>query len=479
MANHIKEKDSMNVQHVDVLDTKIETGPLDKFGAAEKRDPLEIVLVRKLDWYIMPILVLMYFLNFLDRMAIVNGKIDGLAKDLHLKGYQYNTCVSILFVGYLLGQVPSNMMMNRVKPAWWMSGWMMAWAIVSTLNCLVKSYESMVVCRFLLGITEAPFYPGALFMISLFYTRKEAATRMAFLYSGNMLASAFAGLIAAGVFAGLDGKAGLEGWRWLFLLQGVVTVVVAAAAFFILPNAPLQTHWLTPLERELAHARIARDTTGKRMATSTWSGLKEAASDYRTWIFALMCQLHLAANGFKNFLPTAVETLGFNKTVTLVLTCPPYLIGTFTAILVSWSSGRFNERTWHITISKAVAITGFVLGCATLNVGARYFAMVLFVSATYGVNNINLAWVASTCGQTDEKKAVALAMANMIGNISMIYTPYLWPDSDAPRYAKAMAASSGFSIGVVICAWVMRYLLKRENRRIKAQESEAVNFYAY
>ncbi len=110
----------------------------------------------------------MYFLNFLDRNAMVNAKLNGLQADLNLKGVQYQTCVSILFVGYLLGQVPSNMVMNRVKPAWWMSGWMMAWAIVSSLNCLVQDYHGLLVCRLLLGVTEAPYYPGALFMISLF-----------------------------------------------------------------------------------------------------------------------------------------------------------------------------------------------------------------------------------------------------------------------------------------------------------------------
>jgi len=294
-----------------------------------------------------------------------------------------------------------------------------------------------------------------------------------------MLASAFSGLIAAGVFAGLDGKAGLAGWRWLFLIQGLATIIVAVAAVYLLPNSPLQTRWLTPEERQLAHDRIARDTTEKQAGTSTFIGLKDACMDYRTWIFALMCNLHLSANGFKNFLPSAIKTLGFSRTVTLVLTTPPYLLAAVASVLVSWSSGRFNERTWHITASKIVAIVGFIISCATLNIGARYFGIVLFVGATYGVNNINIAWVASTLGQTDEKKSVAIAIANTLGNLASVYTPYLWPDSDAPRYAKAMSASAAFSLGVIIVAWVLRLVLQRENRRIKSQESEAVNIYAY
>ena len=167
----------------------------------------------------------MYFFNFLDRNAMVNGKLSSLTKDLNLKGTEYNTCVSILFVGYLCGQVPSNMILNRVRPSLYMAGFCMAWSIVSLLTYKAHDYKTMVICRFLLGITEAPFYPGALYMISMFYTRKEVATRMSIFYTGNMLASAFSGLIAAGVFAGLDGNRGLAGWQWSVQFKGHAYVV--------------------------------------------------------------------------------------------------------------------------------------------------------------------------------------------------------------------------------------------------------------
>ncbi|CAN9429694.1 unnamed protein product [Alternaria sp. RS040] len=435
-SNDIKSK--VSIEHIDTLDKPQNVVALDKFGAATEYTPEEKSLVRKLDTHMMPMLWIMYFMNFLDRNAIVNGKINGMDKDLNLQGTEYNTCVSIFFVGYLVGQVPSNMLLTRVKPSHYMAGWTMAWAIVSTLMVLVKDYHGMLACRLVLGMTEAPFYPGALYMISSFYTRKETATRMSVFYTGNLLASSFSGLIAAGIFAGLDGKKGLEGW-----------------------------------------SRIEQDTTQKRDKVNVWKGLREAAVDYRTWVFALMQNLHLSANGFKNFLPTVVKTLGFNQTITLVLTCPPYLISAFVSVAVSWSSGRFNERTWHITLSKAVAIVGFIVGTATLNIGARYFAMVLFVGATYGVNNIVLAWTAAVLGQTDEKKSVALAIVNTLGNLSFVYTPYLWPDSDAPRFGKAMYASVGFSAGVVLCAWVMRLILMRDNKKIRASDNEAINFYVY
>lgn len=163
----------------------------------------------------------MYWLNYLDRNAIALARLNDLEEDLNLTSTQYQTCVSILFVGYLLGQIPSNMFLNRTRPSRYMGIAMMLWATVSALTALSKNFTGLLLTRFFLGITEAPYYPGAVYLLSIFYNRKEVATRIAILYTGNILATAFAGLIAAGIFHGLDDVAGLAGWRWLFILQGM------------------------------------------------------------------------------------------------------------------------------------------------------------------------------------------------------------------------------------------------------------------
>lgn len=250
-------------------------------------------------------------------------------------------------------------------------------------------------------------------------------------------------------------------------------------AFFLLPNSPLDTPWLSIEERQLAHSRILLDTTQKRQNTTIWTGLREAVVDRRVWIFAFLQQFHAAAANFKNFLPTAIKTLGFSPTITLVLVTPPYFLAIITNLLASYSSGRFNERTWHITAHKIVSIIGFIIGATTTNVAARYLAFCVFVGSTYGVNNISLAWTASVIGQTDEKRAVGLALVNSIGNIAFVYSSYLWPDWDSPRFVIAMSSSAAFSIAVIACVWIIRWDLQRENRKIKSQESDVTNLYVY
>ncbi|KAF4436267.1 hypothetical protein F53441_13301, partial [Fusarium austroafricanum] len=285
-------------------------------GTAKKTDPEEIRLVKKLDLWIMPCLCVMYFLNYVDRNAIAQARLNNLEEDLNMTGTEFNTTVSILFVGYVLMQIPSNMLITKVKPGIYMSAWMLVWAAVSACTALVKNYGGLVACRFFLGITEAPFYPGATYMLSIFYTRKEVATRIAALYCAQILATGFSGLIAAGIFAGMDGMAGLAGWRWLFIVEGCATAVVAFIGFFMLPNTPLTTWWLSESEKQLAHARMEKDKAyDSEEGGSAWEGLKQACADKRTWLFCLMQNFHLSACSFNSFFPTVIKTLGFNTTI--------------------------------------------------------------------------------------------------------------------------------------------------------------------
>lgn len=378
-------------------------------------------------------------------------------------------------------QIPSNMAMSnkKMRPSLYMSVCMMLWAVVSACTALVDNYAHLVVVRFFLGVAEAPFYPGALYMLSLFYTRKEIATRISILYSGNIIATAFSGLIAAATFNTLDGAHGLSGWRWLFIIEGVVTFGVACFAILVLPDHPSTTRWLTPEQRELAHQRILRDTVGLTESKGARAGFMQAVRDPKMWVFCFMQNMHLSACSFNNFFPTVVGSLGFSRTITLVLTCPPYLVSGIAGVLVGLSSGKFNERTWHITVCMGAAMVGFIISCITLNTPARYISCFLFASGAYAVNSVIIGWVSATCGQSAEKKAVSLSIMNVIANASYIYTAYLYPKSDGPKYLTGMASNAAFAFATIASAWGMRVWLKAENRKMDAQGEEEQTRFAY
>lgn len=270
----------------------------------------------------------------------------------------------------------------------------------------------------------------------------------------------------------------LEKFR-LFIIEGVVTVVVALISIPILPDHPLTTSWLTEEERQLAHARISRDTVEESINTGSWASLKSAFGDPRLYLLALMQNLHLSANGFTNFFPTVVGALNFNRNITLVLTCPPFLAAAIVGPLYGISSGRFNERTWHITAGMALAMVGFITAATTLNLAARYIACFCFSIGVYAVNACILGWASATLGQTMAKKAISLSFINMVANASYICTPYLFPKSDGPSYTLGMSVEAGFAGGTVLCAWILRLWLMASNRKLRLQSPESNLAYAY
>lgn len=194
-------------------------------------------------------------------------------------------------------------------------------------------------------------------------------------------------MISAATFSTLSGVHGIEGWRWLFIILGVVTMGIAVISIWLLPDHPLTTRWLTEDERKLAHSRIELDTVGLQVSRGSWVGLKEAAKDGKLWVLTLLQFLHLCACGFNSFFPTVVKTLGYSTTVTLVLTCPVYLTSGVFSVALAWSSGRMNERSWHITGGMIVALAGFVMAAASLQTAIRFVSLFLFATGAYSANS--------------------------------------------------------------------------------------------
>ncbi|KAF2673693.1 retrograde regulation protein 2 [Microthyrium microscopicum] len=453
--------------------------PDELVGLSDKElGALELKLRKKIDLRLLPMIILIYIMNYLDRNNIASARIagpngKGIQDELSLTSsqYQVGTTISILFVGYLLMQVPSNLFLNKIGlPAVYLPTCMIVWGVISSATAGVHSYGGLIAVRFFLGFVEAAFFPGALFYLSSWYTRKELGLRTALLYSGSLVSGAFSGLISAGITSGLDGVHGLRAWRWLFIIEGIVTITIAFISFFILPNFPRTTTWLTPQERALAVWRLEEDIGvddwTSSSAQSIWHGFALAVKDPKVYVLTLILTGIVSAGSVTNFFPTVVQTLNFGTIQTLLLTTPPYVLAVITSMANAWHADRTGERFLHVVLPLCVGLAAFIIAACATSTAARYVSMMLMVPGVYTGYVVCLAWISNSIPRPPAKRAAALALINAVSNASSIWASYLYPQSASPRYVMAFAVNCG-TVGVaIIGAAVLRVMLMRLNRKL-------------
>ncbi|KAM0549207.1 hypothetical protein ACHAPJ_009516 [Fusarium lateritium] len=422
----------------------------------------------KMDTAILPALMVMYILNYLDRNNIASAKLAGITEDLNLSATEYQSCVSILFVGYkVIMQIPSNMIIGRIKlPGVYICVAMAVWGVISAAQTKVHNFAGLAVARFFIGFVEAVFFPGCLFYLSLFYNRKQYAFRMALFYSGSQLGNAFGGLLAIAILK-LDGKAGLEGWRWLFLVEGVVTIGFAMLFCLVLPNSPDHVRGLSEVERAWIKYNYELDQGqgDDRSEMTAWQGLKLAVQDPKTWLLLATLYCIFVSAGVTNFFPPVVATLGYSRTITFVLTAPPFILCCITMLINGFHSDHKEERYLHTVLPLGITLIANIIAVSTLNVAARYTAMMLMPASFYAGSTVLLSWITGTLNQPVAKRASAIALIISVCNTPNVWTPYLY--GGAPRYLAAFAVNLAAAAGAIVIATLVRFYLKRQNWKLE------------
>ena len=199
-------------------------------------------LLTKVDLRVIPVLSILYLLAFLDRTNIANAAVYGLQDDLNLTGNQYNTALTIFFVPYIAFEIPSNILLKKLKPRVWLSGCMFIFGLVTICQGLVRNFSGLLATRFFLGLAETGMFPGSFYLIGMWYKRSEAQKRYSFFFGSTSLAGAFGGLLASAI-GKMNHMRGYLGWRWIFILEGTLSCVVAFLFFFIIPNFPEDAKW--------------------------------------------------------------------------------------------------------------------------------------------------------------------------------------------------------------------------------------------
>ncbi|KAB8271407.1 major facilitator superfamily domain-containing protein [Aspergillus minisclerotigenes] len=422
-------------------------------------------LLRKCDLHVVPILTLLFMFAFLDRINIGNARLMGLEDDLGMSGHQYNIALFVFFIPYILFEVPSNMILKKVKPSWWLSGIMFAWGTITICQGVTASFSGLVVCRILIGLFESGFMPGAVYLINMYYRRHELQWRLNLFFSASIIAGAVSGLLAYAI-NNMSGIAGYEGWRWIFIIEGLATVVIAAISKFIIVDWPESATFLNDDERALLLARLKEDQGEARMNRLDKKSMRRTFSDPKIYLGPIM-YFGIVNTGYavSFFTPTILHQLGWTAVRAQVMSIPVYVVATITTLSAALLSDLLRHRYLFTLTGCLVATMGYVilLAQSTVPVGARYFAIFAITSGGYLTQPILMGWLSNNMAG-HYKQSIASAMQIGFGNCGGLVASNIFFEDEAPGYRTGYGVSLGMTwICGIACALFLGYLV-RENR---------------
>ncbi|VUC31201.1 unnamed protein product [Clonostachys rosea] len=397
--------------------------------------------------------------------------------DLHMSDTVWSAGISLFYVGYIVTQIPANVIIAKSQPRYWLPGCMLAWSALTICMPAAKTGWAFCVCRFLVGVTEGPFVPAVAMMTSSWYTKQESPVRMGIWHAGNTISQAISGLLAAGILTNMDYVANLRAWQWFLLIEGIASIVVGIAAFWFIPNFPNNTgkYFMTAEEAQMAEYKqivstggLSEDDEGD-FKSGIWAMLKDPFSH----MFAVIHYGLIIAQSYKDFFPNIVATLGFSDLMTYLIQAPPPIIAFIVMMGVSWNSGRVLEFGYHITTWIVLTLIGCVVMITTLNVGARYFSMILLVTGPFVGLNLQLSWETTVVPRPRTKRAALIAYANCVSTTSHWYSPYFFLRKQEPYYQTGGGAIIAGCAVTVISVLFTKWYAVRKNKALKAAEDSA------
>lgn len=504
--SHLAEKESVNYSssiespqletrndtHYSSIESSLDAPPLSLEEQKRRIDELAVKygvnqrrLMWKCDLAIVPPICFLYLLAFLDRVNISNANLYGMSKDLNLKGNQYNIALTIFFVPYILSEVPSNFFLKKMKPHLWLSLCMVLFGAVSIAQGFVRSFGGLVTTRWFLGMFEAGMFPGCFYLLSMWYRREEAQKRYSFFFSSTCLAGAFSGLIAAGLNH-LDGKRGIEGWRWIFIVEGAITVVFALTLYFVISDFPEDASYLSDNERQFIKEKLSLDVgDSSHDVPLDVKGVLHVFKEWKVWVAGL-CYFFLIvpAYSYAYFAAAIVQTLvkslkpgqhsaNYYALQAQYFSVPPWAAAAFFSMALAFASDRIRHRVSFAIFSCLVAAAGFVMLLANhTNVHVRYGGLFLIACGLYTAMPILVCWT-STNFAGHHRKAVGTGWQIGFGNIGGIIATFSFLNHDKPFYTKGLSIGIAFTLCAAIAMMVYAAGLYRDNKNKKSAKNLA------
>ncbi|EPE06989.1 pantothenate transporter liz1 [Ophiostoma piceae UAMH 11346] len=431
------------------------------------KSPEERKFLFKLDTIVLTFASLGYFIKYLDQVNLNNAFVSGMEEDLKLYGNQLNYMVTCWTVGYVIGEVPSNLILTRIRPSIWIPSCEVLWATLTIIQAKCSNSTQLYVLRFFIGLAESTFYPGMQYIIGSWYRREELAKRSCIFHAASAIGTMFSGYLMAAVYH-LDGVHGYKGWQWLFIIDTVISMPVAIAGFFMLPDVPEITRawYFTPDEIAIAKRRMVLEGRANR-APFTKAKVKRIFKSWHIYLLTLLYILFNNGNGYggQPAFQLWLKKEGYSVSqynVYPTLTSAVQVVSTFA---YAWSSDTiFKGSRWPPIVFSAVFNFIVYVSLSVWNIPHGWkWACYLLAGLGGGISGLTFAWAHEICKDDNEERALVTGTMNEMAYVFQAWLPLLvWQKVDAPYYKKGFIMEIFIAVSLIVTTFVIRSLHRKE-----------------
>ncbi|KAM0551198.1 hypothetical protein ACHAPJ_008540 [Fusarium lateritium] len=429
------------------------------------KTPEERKLLRKLDALILTIGCFGFFMKYLDQGNLANAYVSGMQEDLEMFGNEYTYAQTVYTVAYAVMQIPSTLIVQKVRPSLWLAGSEVAWGIFTFAQAGTKSVGQLYAFRFLVGFFESSFFPVLLYILGSWYTKTELAKRTAIFHMTAPLGSAFGGYLQAAVYKNLNGAHGLAGWRWLYIVCGCMTVPVGLATYFFLPDTPYTTksRFLTSQECELALERVQKAGKAKP-AGVTFKTVKRVLTKWRWYAFVFAYIVYGESCQSNGYFGIWLKSEDFSVTDRNVIPTGSKLISSFCIVLWGFLSDYTGSRFAFIIGPLILTLLpNGVLAFWPSSIAFKEFAFL--TSSLHLVTAIFYTWANEICAGDNEERALVISSMNGMQYAVDAWLPIvIFPQTMAPDFRRGFPATFGFALAAIFAVIVIRLLVRREKK---------------
>jgi len=414
----------------------------------------------------------MYFTNYLDRSNVSNAYVSGMKEELNMVGNQFNQINTIFTCGYIVGMIPNNLMLQIVPPRIWFPCMHITWGVLTFCTSAVKNVQQIFAIRFFQGMAESSTFVGTHYILGSWYKSGELGKRSGIFTSSGLVGTLFSGVLQAAVYHNLNNVAGRSGWRWLYIIDGVITLPIAFYGFLVFPDVPANTKafYLTEEERLLCSDRLeARQDVSH--AKPSWDLLRRVLGRWRWYACSLLFAISGETESFgsNNLMGQWLKAIG-GYTVEQIDYYPSGMTAfaiASTLVCATWTDSTRSRSRWPVLVYMSISciIASICLLVWSAPVGLRFFAYYL-AGASYAGQATTFTWANQICADDDQERAVVLASMNMWNNVVNAWWPLVfYPATDAPRFTKGAWAMIGVSIATLGVTALVWWLEKREREK--------------